>query len=127
MHVAPLDLKALTTEVSDAPIPVVRASGELDIDSAAQLCGAIQEAATHAPRPRVVIDLTDVSFCDSTGLRALIGAVREVEVLGGRAVVAAEPGGALDRVLSLSGLLEFLRVSDTAEAAADRLATGSAG
>ena len=54
--------------------------------------------------PRVVIDFTGVSFCDSTGLRALIGAVREVEVLGGRAVVAAEPEGALDRLLVLSGL-----------------------
>jgi len=124
--VAPLDLKALTTEVSDAPVPVVRATGELDIDTAAELCGAIQQAATHAPRPRVVIDLIGVSFCDSTGLRALIGAVREVEVLGGRAVVAAEPGGALERILTLTGLREFLRVSDTAEAAADRLTTGSA-
>ena len=69
----------------------------------------------------MVIDLTGVSFCDSTGLRALIGAVREVEVLGGRAVVAAEPGGALDRMLTLSGLREFLRVSDSADAAAARL------
>ena len=69
----------------------------------------------------MVIDLTGVSFCDSTGLRALIGAVREVEVLGGRAVVAVEPEGALDRVLTLSGLGEFLRVCDSAEAAAARL------
>jgi anti-anti-sigma factor len=125
--VAPLDLNVLTTEVVDTPVPVVRAAGELDIDTAAQLCGAIEEAATHAPRPRVVIDLTGVSFCDSTGLRALIGAVREVEVLGGRAVVAVEPEGALERVLMLSGLREFLRVCETAEAATRRLATGSAG
>ena len=118
---ASIDLKLLTTEVLDAPVPVVKAAGELDIDTAAQLCGAIQQAATHAHRPRVVIDLTGVSFCDSTGLRALIGAVREVEVLGGRAVVAVEPEGALERVLMLSGLREFLRVCDSAEAAAARL------
>ena len=119
---ASIDLKLLTTEVLDAPVPVMRAAGELDIDTAAQLCGAIHEAATTARPPRVVIDLTGVSFCDSTGLRALIGAVREVEVLGGRAVVAVEPEGALDRVLMLSGLGEFLRVCDSAEAAAARLA-----
>ena len=120
---ASINLTVLTLEVSDAPVPVVRATGELDLDTAAQLCGGIHEAATRTPRPRVVIDLTGVSFCDSTGLRALIGAVREVEVLGGRAVVAVEPEGALDRVLTLSGLGEFLRVCGSAEAAAARLTT----
>jgi len=124
--VAPTDLQILTTEVLDAPVPVVRAIGELDLDSAPQLCAAIEDAARAARPPRVVIDFTAVSFCDSTGLRALIGAVREVEVLGGRAIVAAEPDGPLDRLLVLSGLREFLRVSDSAEAAAARLAPGSA-
>ena len=124
---APTDLKVLTTEVQDDPIPIVRATGELDLDTAPQLAAAIEEAARDARPPRVVIDFTGVSFCDSTGLRALIGAVREVEVLGGRAIVAAEPDGALDRLLMLSGLREFLRVSDSAEAAVSRLATGSAG
>ena len=123
---APIDLKVFTTEVLDGPVPVVRVTGELDIDTVAQLCGAIKEAAGRARRPRVVIDLVGVDFCDSTGLRALIGGVREVEVLGGRAVVAATPGGALERLLNLSGLGEFLRVSDSPEAAARRL-TGSAG
>ena len=125
--VAPTDLQILTTEVLDAPVPVVRATGELDLDSAPQLCAAIEDAARAARPPRVVIDFTEVSFCDSTGLRALIGAVREVEVLGGRAIVAAEPDGPLDRLLVLSGLREFLRVSDSADAAAQRLTTGSAG
>ena len=124
---APTDLKVLTTEVQDDPIPIVRATGELDLDTAPQLAAAIEEAARDARPPRVVIDFTGVSFCDSTGLRALIGAVREVEVLGGRAIVAAEPDGALDRLLMLSGLREFQRESDSAEAAVSRLATGSAG
>ena len=125
---ASTELKALTTEVLDATVPVVRATGELDIGTAAQLCGAIQQAAIRARRPRVVIDLVGVEFCDSTGLRALIGAVREVEVLGGRAVLAVAPEGALDRVLVLSGLGEFLRVTHSREEALRRLGvTASAG
>jgi anti-anti-sigma factor len=99
----------------------------LDIDSAPRLCAAIEEAARRSRPPRVVIDLVGISFCDSTGLRALIRAVREVEVLGGRAVVAAEPDGALGRLLTLSGLHEFLPVRDSAEAAVERLSTGSGG
>jgi anti-sigma B factor antagonist len=98
----------------------------LDIDSAPRLCAAIENAARMKRPPRVVIDLVEISFCDSTGLRALIGAVREVEVLGGRAIVAAEPEGALGRLLTLSGLHEFLPVTDSAEAAIERLTTGSA-
>src|SRR3954451_22258298 len=98
---APLDVHPLTTEIVDAPVSVVRVSGELDLSTAAQLCRAIQTAAagTRLRPPRVVIDLTDLEFCDSTGLRALIGAVGEVRVRGGKAVVAATPGGALDRLL----------------------------
>jgi anti-anti-sigma factor len=122
--VAPLELNLLTIEVVDTPVPVVRARGDLDLDTAAQLCGAIQAAAADARPPRVVVDLTGVGFCDSTGLRALIGAVREVEVLGGVAVVAVEPEGGVDRILALSGLREFLRVCDSAEAAAERLSPG---
>lgn len=121
------ELTALTTEVLDAPVPTVRATGELDLDTAAQLCGAIGEAATQAREPRVVVDLTGIEFCDSTGLRALIGAVREVEVLGGLAVVAVEPEGALDRVLALSGLHEFLRVTSSADEALQRLGAGATG
>jgi anti-sigma B factor antagonist len=69
----------------------------------------------------LIVDLTGLEFCDSTGLRGLIGGVKEVDVLGGKAVVAVEPGGMLDRLLDLSGLSEFLRVTDSVEAAERRL------
>jgi anti-sigma B factor antagonist len=120
---ASTDLSLLSIEVLDAPVPVVRATGELDLNTAPQLCAEIQRAVTRASRRprRVVIDLVGLAFCDSTGLRALIGAVREVEVLGGVAVVAVAPEGALDRLLELSGLREFLRVSSSAEEALRRL------
>lgn len=102
-------------------MPVVRATGELDLATATRLAGAVQEAAARVPRPRVVIDLVDLDFCDSTGLRALVGAVKEVEVLGGRAVVAARPGGPLERLLELAGLREFLRLCPSADEARERL------
>jgi len=120
---APTNLQLLTTEIVDAPIPIVRASGELDLATAAQMCSAIQTAAAGAALrpPRVVVDLTELAFCDSTGLRALVEAVREVKVLGGKAVLAVTPGGSLDRLLELSGLGEFLRLADSPDAALRRL------
>jgi len=103
----------LTTEIVPGPRPIVRVAGELDLSTAARLCQGIQQA-IRGPRPRVVIDLTDVTFCDSTGLRALLGAVREVEVQGGKAKLVIVPGSALDRLLYLTGLREFADVAESA-------------
>ena len=103
-------------------MPVVRAVGELDLSTAGRLCRAIQGAAASAAgRPRLMLDLTELEFCDSTGLRALISAVREVEVGGGKAALAVTPGGPLDRLLELTGLREFTRIADSPTDALKRL------
>ncbi len=68
-----------------------------------------------------MIDLSELEFCDSTGLRALVGVVREVEINGGKAALVVPPGGAMDRVLELSGLGEFLHVAPSTKAAYERL------
>jgi anti-sigma B factor antagonist len=121
------DMHLLSTEIVGADVPIVRVTGELDISTVAQLCRAIQTAATAAALkpPRLVVDLMALEFCDSTGLRALIGAVKEVHVLGGKVVLAVEPAGRLDHLLDLSGLREFLRVSDSLDAALARLTARS--
>jgi anti-sigma B factor antagonist len=120
---APSDVHILRTEIIEAPVPIVRVGGELDISTVAQFARVLHTAATGAARkpPRLVVDLMGLDFCDSSGLRALIGAVKEVQVLGGRVVLAVEPDGALDHLLELSGLREFLRVSDSVEVAVKRL------
>jgi anti-sigma B factor antagonist len=102
---------------TDGAVAVVRASGELDLATAPQLALAISASAA-GPRPRVLVDLAAVAFCDSGGLRALLGAAREVEARAGRLVVAVEPGGTVARVLEMAGLTEFLRVRAPAEARA---------
>ena len=89
---------------------MVRARGELDLATAGLLVRAISTAAADIPRPRVLVDLAEVEFCDSAGLRALLGAAREIEARAGRMVVAVVPGSAVDRLLELVGLREFLRV-----------------
>jgi anti-anti-sigma factor len=105
------------TLAEDGGVAVVRAAGELDLATAPQLVRAIATAA-GGPSPRVLVDLAAVGFCDSAGLRALLGAAREVEARAGRLVVAVEPGGTLERVLDIAGLREFLHVHPPAEARA---------
>jgi anti-anti-sigma factor len=54
-------------------IVVLRLSGELDLVSEPILQDALERARGHAAR----IELADLAFMDSTGLRALLGAARE--------------------------------------------------
>ena len=105
-------------------MPILRVRGELDLATAPRVCRAIATAAAAALPPAVVIDLENLEFCDSTGLRALLGAVREVQALGGTAVLVVAPDGAVDRLLSLCGLREFLHVERSPAAALCRLTDG---
>src|SRR3954452_16735168 len=86
--------------------------GELDLATAPQLCAALDAARIHRVK-RVVVDLTGVDFCDSTGLRALMGASTELRVGGGRLAVAALPGGAVARLFDMTGIRESLHTFDT--------------
>ena len=108
-------------EIVDGPVPVLRVRGELDLSTAGRLARTVQAVGGVRRHTRVVIDLTELDFCDSTGLRALMSAVREVEYLGGKAALAVTPHGPLDRLLELTGLSEFLRTADTPEEALKRL------
>ena len=99
-------------------VSVIEAHGELDLSTAPELAARLDAARRHGVAPRVVVDLTDLEFCDSTGLRALLGAATEVRRAGGRLVVV--PGaGAVLRLLSITGAEEWLDIqSDAARALA---------
>jgi anti-sigma B factor antagonist len=107
---APADLPLLTTEIVSGPVPVVRVQGELDLATAPQLTDSLRTAASPAPA-RIVIDLERLKFCDSTGLRALIMAVREIEGRGGEATLLVAPDGQLERLLDLLGMRDVVRIA----------------
>jgi len=108
-------------EVDESEVEGVRlleVHGELDLATAPRLCARL-DAARAARVRRLVVDLTDVGFCDSTGLRALLGAGREIRIDGGRFAVAVQPGGPVARLFEVVGVGESLRVyEDPVEALA---------
>src|SRR3954463_10143822 len=81
--------------------------GELDLATAPKLCAALDAARIHRVK-RLVIDLTGVDFCDSTGLRALLGAGTELRFGGGRLAVACLPDGPVGRLFDMVGARETL-------------------
>ena len=59
---------------------------ELDLGAAAELCARV-DAARDAGHRRLLVDLGRLELCDSSGLRALIGAANEFRASAGRVVM----------------------------------------
>ena len=97
---------------------VVRLSGELDLYNAAVVREALSAVVELAPE-RLVIDLGDVAFVDSTALSMLLETRARLPQKDG--FVLAAPGAETRRTLQVSGLDRHLRVTDSVE---DALAPG---
>jgi anti-sigma B factor antagonist len=99
--------------VSTEAVPggwLVEVSGEVDLHTAPQLravLGGLVER--DSPGESVVVDLTGVSFIDSTGLGELVGAHKAVQRRGDRLHLVAT-NERVTRLLSLTGLDEVLHV-----------------
>jgi anti-anti-sigma factor len=104
---------------------VVAVAGELDIAGAPQLLSAVASLA-QAGTGAIAIDLSALTFIDSSGINALRSAVRSANARGVGAIVAA-PSERVQRVLELVKLAEVLPLEHSLPAAFERLeADGSA-
>jgi anti-anti-sigma factor len=84
----------------------VSVAGELDAASAGELEEALSEAVSAGTM--IELDLGEVSFIDSSGLRALLVAQQAATDAGGSLVLVATTP-AVDRLLELTGLNETFR------------------
>jgi anti-sigma B factor antagonist len=85
--------------------------GELDLATAPEFEAAIV-AALDAGRP-VVIDLRELEFMDSSGVRVLIAAHAKAGDTGtSLTLVRPTPGGTVERILEIAGVEQALRMVD---------------
>ena len=94
---------------------IVRLNGRLDLLSAADLKGRLGQVVADGAR-RVVVDLGDVSFVDSSGLGALIGGLKAARQAGGD-LRLARPAEQARTILELTTLNRVLRPYATVEEA----------
>ena len=80
--------------------------GELDMATSLDFAGAVQRVRESAPG-RLVLDLSEVSFIDSTGIRAVLRARQEAERDGVPCTVAPGPP-AVQRAFAVAGLADLL-------------------
>jgi anti-sigma B factor antagonist len=79
---------------------VIAISGDLDLYTSPSLRTNLHEVA-HG---KIALDLTEVTFIDSSGLGAIVGSLKHVRERGDAFAVIAKPDGSLTRLLNLTGL-----------------------
>lgn len=104
-----MDTQAHWETVESPQCWVVRVSGELDLDTGPRLREYLAARIAHCPEV-LVADLTDVTFCDSSGLQALLATSRRARLLDRRFVLRAREHGRVHRLLELAGVLELFEV-----------------
>jgi anti-sigma B factor antagonist len=91
-----------------AAVWTVAPRGAVDLQSCEQFARSFREVIDGGGRV-VVLDLGEVDFLDSSGIREIVRSARELEDLGGRLLVE-HASGAVQRVLEVTGILEGLKL-----------------
>ena len=98
----------ISTRDSSATISPV---GEIDLDTvgllSASLSDTIAAGATH-----VVVDFAHVTYIDSAGLGALVGAHKKLRAAGGALVLRCEHPRVM-RLLTITGLTKLFTIEPT--------------
>jgi anti-sigma B factor antagonist len=106
---------------ASGPVVLLVAAGEVDAASVGELDAAVERAVTeHASH--VVIDAEGVTFIDSTGITALVGAMRRLNRSRRRLALACAHGSPTGRALAMTGLDRSFEVHPTTAAAVAALA-----
>jgi len=101
-----MDFHVTVTDRADAI--VVHLAGELDMATAERALDALRGTDLRAARS-LVVDLADVSFCDSSGLRLLLH-LRQAMVEHGGGFDAVGAHGIVASTIDVTGLAEVLHV-----------------
>jgi anti-sigma B factor antagonist len=88
---------------------VVRLSGEIDVSTVGQARALLADAIGDNPGAVVTVDMGDVSFLDSTGIGAMVSALKRArQADGDLRLVGVQPQ--VMKVFQLTGLTRALEI-----------------
>ncbi|MEV7012961.1 STAS domain-containing protein [Streptosporangium sp. NPDC051022] len=96
-----MELKVSTR--SHAGHTVMAITGEIDLYTAPGLQAEFARLLQESSATNVVIDMSGVEFCDSTGMNVLLSALKRLRERGGALELAA-PRPAVRKILQVTGL-----------------------
>jgi anti-sigma B factor antagonist len=92
---------------------VFELTGSMDIATSPTVRAALTEASERGDH-KIIVDLSNVDFLDSTGLGALLGAQKRAKEYDGDVRLVAQEGQIL-RLLRITGLMKIFSVYPTLE------------
>jgi anti-sigma B factor antagonist len=96
----------IETLEDDAGTPIIRIAGEVDMSNAALVGEAVDVVVVRRPE-RIVFDLGDLEFMDSSGLAMLLNVAAQIDT-----VELRSPLPLLRRVIELTGLSHAFVITD---------------
>ena len=115
------ELFTITVSHPAPGVTVVAVGGEIDIASSPELSRRLDAVDAAGPF-HVVVDLSGLTFVDSSGIRSLVVSAREMEGRGGAMVLAA-PQSHVQRVFSTVHLSDVIAIEPTLDAALATIGT----
>ncbi|NNF62982.1 MAG: STAS domain-containing protein [Acidimicrobiia bacterium] len=100
-------------ESTHAGHAVLDISGEIDLATAPELESTLSSRIGAA---KTIVDLSTVSFIDSTGLRVLLTVHEAAEKAGGRLVLISADGP-VNKLFAITGVHDLLHIATTRDAA----------
>jgi len=101
----------ITTSTPDDGIVEIAAAGELDLATSELLREAVDVCCERNGVSAVIVDLRDLTFIDSTGLRALWHARERAQSIGAELILRA-PSAAVQHLLKITKLSRVFAVTD---------------
>ncbi len=93
---------------------IVKIVGELDHHSAGELREQLDSKIITEGISKLVFDLSDLVFMDSSGIGVIIGRYKLIKSLGGEVYIVSTSKN-VDKLLSLSGIPDIIKVTKTYE------------
>jgi anti-sigma B factor antagonist len=102
-----VDVSSQDTHATVSPV------GEIDLATVSLLTSTLTDT-LQAGAQHVTVDLTHVTYIDSAGLGALVGAHKRLRAAGGSLVIRCQQPRVL-RLLTITGLTKLFTIVETAQ------------
>ncbi|MEU4513339.1 STAS domain-containing protein [Nonomuraea wenchangensis] len=106
------------------PCTVLHVVGDLDVAAAPRLQAELEQAIAEADPPNLVLDLSEVPFCDSVGLGVLVSTLNHIQHMRGRLILVLAPG-MIKHLLTITNLDRHFETTDSMNAARTALGTAA--
>jgi stage II sporulation protein AA (anti-sigma F factor antagonist) len=99
---------------------IVHMAGELDHHSAEEVRNKIDDRVDRDNTRKLIMDFSDVSFMDSSGIGVVIGRYKKLNLKKG-SICITKISGSVERVFELSGMFKIIKSYKSIEEAIESI------